>query len=184
VRVEIRAVVRTAGYSRIIRDGVTERRTLPFERGSVEHADLVRPLVEPSTSGARELGRLYWEELERATGGLVRARVDDAGVRLVLGRRLTLLRFGAPELEVEGHDVGCRYSILGGALVSRPGGSLAITQRGEPSARLEVAVEGYRPALAGRGARLHRGLFYRALQAPLHRSVSRRFLERAERRAR
>lgn len=163
---------------------MTERRTPPFERDSVEHADLARPLVEPSERGALELGRLYWQELERSTGGLVRARVDGAGVRLVLGRALTLLRFGEPELEIEGHDVRCRYSILGGALVSRPGGSLAITQRGEASARLEVAVEGYRPALAGRGARLHRGLLYRALQAPLHRSVSRRFLERAERSAR
>jgi hypothetical protein len=163
---------------------VTRRRTTPRERDSVEHVDLLRPLVDPSTHGALELARLYWEELERSTGGLVRARGDGAGVRLVLGRTLTLLRFGEPELTVEGHDVGCRYPILGGALASRPGGSLAITQRGEASPRLEVAVEGYRPALAGRGARLHRGLFYRALQAPLHRSVSRRFLERAERRAR
>jgi hypothetical protein len=163
---------------------MTERRTTPLERDSVEYADLARPLVEPSTHGALELGRLYWEELEHSTGGLVRARVDGDGVRLVLGGTLTLLRFAEPELEVEGHDVGCRYSILGGALVSRPGGSLTITQRGAASARLEVAVEGYRPALAGRGARLHRGLFYRALQAPLHRSVSRRFLERAGRRAR
>jgi hypothetical protein len=162
---------------------MTGRRTAPLERDSVEHADLTRPLVEHSTDGALELGRLYWEELERSTGGLVRARVDGTGVRLVLGRTLTLLRFGEPELEVEGDRVGCRYSILGGALVSRPGGSLTITQRGETSARLEVAVDGYRPALAGRGARFHRGLFYRALQAPLHRSVSRRFLERAERRA-
>jgi hypothetical protein len=163
---------------------MTGRRTPPPERDSVERADLARPLVEPSTTGALELGRLYWEELERSTGGLVRARMDGAGVRLVLGKTLTLLRFGEPELEVEDQDVACRYSILGGALVSRPGGSLAITQRGEAPARLEVAVEGYRPALAGRGARLHRGLLYTALQAPLHRSVSRRFLERAERRIR
>jgi hypothetical protein len=163
---------------------MTGQRTPPLERDSVEHADLARPLVERTTHGALALGRLYWEELERSTGGLVRASADGAGVRLVLGRRLTLLRFGEPELEVEGDQVGVRYSILGGALVSRPGGSLTITQRGAASARLEVAVEGYRPALAGRGARFHRGVFYRALQVPLHRSVSRRFLERAERRAR
>lgn len=162
---------------------MTGRRRSPPERDSFEQLDLSRPLVDASADGALELGRLYWDELERSTAGLVRARVDGAGVRLVLGRSLTLLRFGEPQLEVGAHDVGCRYPILGGLLASRPGGFLAVAQRGVAVPRLEVAVEGYRPALAGGGGLLQRGLLYRALQAPLHRTVSKRFLERAARRA-
>ena len=173
----------TLGHSRIIEIGMRRRGTVTPERTSVERVDLAHPLVDTSRRGALELGRLYWDELERSTGRLVRTRVESDEVRLVLGRSLTLLRFGAPELAVDDHEVGCRYPILGGALASHPGGSLAITQRGGPRPGLEVVVEGYRPALAGRGARLHRGLLYRALQAPLHRSVSRRFLERAVRSA-
>ena len=127
---------------------MTGRGRPPLERNSFEHLDLSRPLVDPSAEGALELGRLYWDELERSTAGLVRARRDGAGVRLVLGRLLTPLRFGEPQLEVGADEVGCRYPILGGLLASRPGGFLAVAQRGVAAPRLEVAVEGYRPALS------------------------------------
>ena len=94
----------------------------------------------------------------------------------MLGRLLTVLRFGEPVVSVGNGSVECRYPIVGGALTSQPGGWLAISQRERPGPELEVAVSGYHPRLAGRGATIHRGLLYTALQAPLHRSVSRRFL--------
>jgi hypothetical protein len=149
---------------------------------SIERIDLPRRLVPATPEGARALGQWYWEEVERSSRGFIRARSDDGGLRVVLGRALTLLRFGPPELDVEGEDVRCRYPIVGGTLVSRPGGSLTIAQREGAVPQLEVTVTEYRPALAERGSRLHRGMLYTALQAPLHRSVSRRFLARTARR--
>lgn len=151
-------------------------------RESVERVDLPRQLVAATPEGAADLAGWYWEELERSTRGLVRVRPDGPGIRLVLGRGVTLLRFGEPEAVVSGDGVESRYPILGGALASRPGGTLTIAQRAEPGPQLEVAVAGYHPRLAGRGLAFHRGLLYSALQAPLHRLVSRRFLTRTARR--
>ena len=145
---------------------------------TVEHVELSRPLVPVTRAGAAELGRWYWEEVERSTRALVRARAEAAGLRLVLGGSLTLLRFGEPQLSVEDGDVVCRYPILGGFLASRPEGALTVAQRDGSAPQLEVAVTGYHPRLAGRGSRFHRGLLYTALQAPLHRAISRRFLTR------
>jgi hypothetical protein len=139
--------------------------------------------VPATPDGARALGDWYWDELVRTSRGLLRVRPDDGGVRLVLGRGPTLFRFGAPEHVVDGPNVVCRFAILGGALASGPGGALSIAQRGGDTARLEVTVTDYLPRLAGRGARFHRGLLYTGLQAPLHRSVSRRFLHRTAGRA-
>ena len=100
-------------------------------------------------------------------------------MRLAVGRSLTLLRFDAPEVMVDRGVVECRYPIVGGYLASRPGGSLAIVQRVGRVVRLEIRVSGYHPRLAGTGTSLHRGLLFRALQAPLHRTLSRRSLTRA-----
>ncbi|MGH3022966.1 MAG: hypothetical protein ACRDNI_04850 [Gaiellaceae bacterium] len=155
-----------------------ERDHIGGGRESVERVELRRQLVAATREGARELARWYWEELERSTRGLVRAQAEGEGTRLVLGRSLTLLRFGVPEIGVAERSVEARYPILGGALASRPGGSLTIAQRADPVPQLEVTVTSYHPSLAGRGSRFHRGLLYTALQAPLHRSVSRRFLTR------
>jgi hypothetical protein len=148
---------------------------------TVERVELERPFVEPTRDGARELGRWYWTELERSTRGLVRGRVTDGGVELVLGRSLALLRFGRPELLADPDGVVCRFPIVGGLLASRPGGSLAIAQRAGQVSQLEIAVSDYQPSLAHRGARLHHGLLYRVLQAPLHRALTRRSLARAAR---
>lgn len=149
---------------------------------SVERIELPRRLVPATRDGALALGEWYWEELERSSRGLIRARSDDEGLRVVLGRAVTLLRFGPPDVAVKGEEVECRYPIVGGTLVSRPGGSLTIAQRDGTAPQLEVTVTEYRPSLAERGSRLHRGILYTALQAPLHRSVSRRFLARTARR--
>ena len=131
---------------------------------TVEHVELSRPLVPVTRAGAAELGRWYWEEVERSTRALVRARAEAAGVRLVLGGSLTLLRFGEPQLCVEGGDVVCRYPILGGFLASRPGGALTVAQRDGSAPQLEVAVTGYHPRLAGRGVEV-------SSRAPLHRAA-------------
>ena len=154
----------------------------PAGLDSVERMELPRRLVPATREGARALGEWYWEELERSSRGLIRARAENGGLRVVLGRAVTLLRFGPPDLAVEGEDVECRYPIVGGTLVSHPGGSLTIAQRDGAVTQLEVTVSEYRPSLAERGSRLHRGVLYTALQAPLHRSVSRRFLTRTARR--
>lgn len=161
---------------------MTPRVQPPAGLDSVERIDLPRRLVPSTPEGARALGAWYWEELERSSRGLIRARVESDGLRVVLGRALTLLRFGPPALAVDGEHVECRYPIVGGTLVSHPGGSLTIAQRDGPVPHLEVTVSEYRPSLAERGSRLHRGVLYTALQAPLHRSVSRRFLTRTARR--
>ena len=150
-------------------------------RETVERVELERPFVEQTPDGARELGRWYWTELERSTRGLVRGCVTDAGVELVLARSLALLRFGRPELLADADGVVCRFPIVGGLLASRPGGSLAIAQRDGQVSQLEIAVSDYEPSLAHRGARFHRGLLYRTLQAPLHRALTRRSLARAAR---
>ena len=150
---------------------------------SVERVELGRLLVAATPDGGRELGSWYWHELERSLRGIVRARADGVGMRIVLiGGFATLLRFGEAEVTVADGTVECRYPVLGGSLAARPGGSLAIVQRADPTPRLEVVVSGYHPRLAGRGWALHRGLLYIALQAPLHRLVTRRFLTRSARR--
>ena len=85
----------------------------PSGLDSVERMDLPRRLV-PAAEGARALGEWYWEELERSSRGLIRARAENGGLRVVLGRAVTLLRFGPPDLAVEGENVECRYPIVGG----------------------------------------------------------------------
>jgi len=65
---------------------------------SVQRASPPSPAVEHSWAGARRLGDLYWEELNRSTFGLVRARVsDDAVVLRPVGIGPALLRFGRGE---------------------------------------------------------------------------------------
>lgn len=150
---------------------------------SEQHIQLLRPVVEVSDSGGRELGERYWREIRRCTLGLVRARRRGARIELVVVGAVPLLRFGAPETVVEPDLVTCRFPIEGGILASRPGGSLAITQRSRPAPELSLAVSGYEPRLEGpAGDRIGRAL-YRGLQERAHVAVSRRFLESTARSA-
>jgi hypothetical protein len=139
---------------------------------------LPRALVTPDEDGARELGARYLRQVARFSRGLVRPRRRDEGVALVLAGRVTLLRFGPPEVAHAEGSVECRYPICSGLLVARPGGSLVVAQRA--GGRLELHVAGYFPRLGG-GARrrsLRRAL-YAGLQARAHRAVGRRFFEGA-----
>ena len=137
-------------------------------------------MVAFDVAGGRRLGRRYLEEVQNATYGLVRPKSSPAGVALVIARVIPLLRFGSPEVRVRDDRVECSFAILGGLLAARPGGSLVIAQRSTAELELELAVAGYFPRLGGGSRRRSlRKALYATLQAPAHRAISRRFLERA-----
>jgi hypothetical protein len=138
-----------------------------------------RAVVDGSEAGARWLGVRYWQAVQATTRGTVRARWQDEGGRLTLLGGVTLLRFGPPELSVEGGVVSCRYAIQGGLLAIRPGGSVLLEQRSrEEGVELVVSVEEYLPRLAARvGAPRWTGLLYARAQSPFHVEVSRHYFE-------
>lgn len=150
------------------------------ESGAMEsrqtvHAD--RPVVDASEAGARWLGLRYWQAVQDATGGAVRAGWREEGGRLHLLGGATLLRFGPPERSAADGVVSCRYAIKGGLLALRAGGRVTLEQRpaGE-GVELTVSVEEYLPRLAARvGAPRWTGLLYARAQSPFHVAVSRRF---------
>lgn len=152
------------------------------ESGAMEsrqtvHAD--RPVVDASETGARWLGVRYWQAVQDATGGVVRAGWREEGGRLHLLGGATLLRFGPPELSAGDGVVSCRYEIRGGLLAVRAGGKVTLEQRaaGE-GVELNVSVEEYLPRLAARvGAPRWTGLLYARAQSPFHVAVSRRYFE-------
>lgn len=63
---------------------------------------LAWPVVPVTRDGAAHLGSAYWQEVERSTRGAIRARRTPQRVELRLfGRAPALLRFGAPQLQVD-----------------------------------------------------------------------------------
>jgi hypothetical protein len=155
---------------------------------SVQAADLslpdaaLRELWSPLY--LERLARTYWRFLARVTLGLIRVRYSRAERSVVLlGLRLKLLTFAAPEYELgPGHGV-VRWRIAGGLLVARrgrgSGGHLQIDVCRLPDespgcARLHVEVEvaNFHPAIAsGFGLRI-----YNATQARIHVLVTHGFL--------
>ncbi|MGA8364879.1 MAG: hypothetical protein WB709_10210 [Solirubrobacteraceae bacterium] len=130
------------------------------------------------------LARTYWRFLTRATLGLVRVRYSQTERSIVLlGLRLRLLTFAAPEYELEPDHGIVRWRIARGVLVARHGhdgaGHLQIDVRRIPDedqegARLHVEVEvaNFHPAIAsGFGRRV-----YNATQARIHVLVTHGFL--------
>jgi hypothetical protein len=113
------------------------------------------------------------------TRGGVRASWSGRGGRLRLLGGATLLRFGGPELAHTDGIVSCRYSIEGGLLALRAGGSVTLAQRLDDSRyELSVTVEEYLPRLAARvGAPWWTGALYAKGQSPFHTAVSRRYFE-------
>jgi hypothetical protein len=141
-----------------------------------------RPVVAASAEGGLALGRVYWEEVEAFTRGLVRARTGDGGVELVLIGRAVLLRFGPADVRVDGDSVVCRYPILGGLLARAPGGSISFSQQGGGLPELRSAIKGFLPRLAARPGRPDwTGALYAHVQARVHRAVGRRYFARLER---
>ena len=104
------------------------------------------PVVEASEAGARTLGVIYWQAVDRLTRGGVRASWTAGGGKLKLLGGATLLTFGPPELSFDGGLVCCRHAIQGGLLALRAGGSVTLAQRPEGDGQeLSVTVEEYLP---------------------------------------
>lgn len=149
---------------------------------SVQRVELPAPVVQHSTAGARRLGDLYWDELERSLYGLVRARERSGGVELrVLGVGPALLRFGRPEHLVTPDTVTCRYPILGGLLTRMPTGTVSFTQTRGADVALSSAIDGFFPRLAPRRLRRRwKGVLYAQIQARLHVALNRRYFARLQ----
>lgn len=155
---------------------------------SVQAADLSLPAAALrelwSPLYLERLARTYWRFLTRATLGLIRVRYSRSERSIVLlGLRLRLLTFAAPEYELEPDHGIVRWRIERGLLVARHGhggaGYLQIDVRrlagGDGAhARLHVEVEvaNFHPAIAsGFGRRV-----YNATQARIHVLVTHGFL--------
>lgn len=125
----------------------------------------VRSAVAPRTdAGARLLGQRYWLAVRRASRGLVRSRVTEAGVELRVLGGPCLLRLASPQTSTDSRGVRCRYAIEGGLLARRAGGALTLCAG---DTELRAAVEGFVPRL--------RVQAFQRLQHRLHVAVSRRY---------
>ena len=151
-----RAVIISPPRSTVIaRDGAVR---------SVQAAELIldRAQLEQlwGPANLENLARTYWRFLTRVTLGLIRVvyGTDERSV-VLLGRPLTLLRFGAPEYLLDGDHGKVVWRIRDGLLVARSGrgcGFLAIdAQRlddgadgGRARVRIELEVANFYPAIA------------------------------------
>ena len=130
------------------------------------------------------LARTYWRFLTRCTLGLVRVKYDeDERAVVFISRPFVLLRFHAPEYEMNDERATVRWRIRSGVLVSRAGhdgdGYLQIDVRrcgpvDEHKQRIHVQVEvaNFYPALASGVARW----FYAATQSRIHVIITHGFL--------
>jgi hypothetical protein len=150
-----RAVILPASESTVIAgDGAVR---------SVQSAELTLDLAELqrlwNPANLENLGRTYWRFLSRVTLGLIRVKYDDETRSvMLLGRPLTLLRFGAPEYVLDGAHGAVRWRIRDGLLVARSGrgsGYLELDLRcegldpqGRARVRIEVEVANFYPSIA------------------------------------
>jgi hypothetical protein len=155
---------------------------------SVQGADLTLPVPALDAIWTpmhlERLARTYWRFLSRCTLGLIRVLYEDKERIVVLvARPLVLLRFHAPEYEMDARRGIVRWRIADGVLVSQAGrdgdGYLKIeVRRCDPvdanTGRLHVEVEvaNFYPALASGVARW----FYKATQSRIHVIVTHGFL--------
>jgi hypothetical protein len=154
---------------------------------SIQAADLVMPLEALDAIWTpmhlERLARAYWRFLSRCTLGLIRV-VYTEGERFVvfLGRPLVLLRFQAPEYEMDARRGIVRWRIERGLLVARRGrgrGYLQIdVQRrdsevaGTGLIHVEVEVASFYPAIAATVGRW----VYTQTQSRVHVIVTHGFL--------
>ncbi len=112
-----------------------------------------------TAANLENLARTYWRFLSRVTLGLIRVVYDaDSRSVVLLGRPLTLLRFGAPEYTMEDDHGAVTWRIRDGLLVARAGrgcGFLRLDVRRQPPdgsdrrrVRIEVAVANFFPSIA------------------------------------
>ncbi len=168
-----------------------EQHTTMDARGavrSVQAADVTLPagaLREIWTPMHLErLARTYWRFLSRCTLGVIHVSYDESSRAVVLlTRPFVLLRFHAPDYEMDADRGVVRWRIARGVLVSRSGhdgdGYLQIEVRrcaavDPETARVHVEVEvaNFYPALASAVARW----FYSATQSRIHVIVTHGFL--------
>jgi hypothetical protein len=155
---------------------------------SIQAADITMPedqLVEIWTPEYLErLARTYWRFLTRCTLGLIRvAYTDRERYVVLLTRPFVLLRFQAPEYELEENRGIVRWRIEKGILVSRRGrggdGYLEIDVSRRDSdppgcavAHVEVEVANFYPAIASGIATW----VYKVTQSKIHVIVTHGFL--------
>jgi hypothetical protein len=147
---------------------------------SEQRVALRAPVVEFSVTGAEQLGRAYWREVERITGRLVQARERNGSIELRLLRHgPSLLRFGQPAFRATTTYVCCTYPIEGGLLARRPVGEIIFAQVGGPTPVVRSAIRGFFPSLAARtGEPGWTGALYNRVQSRIHLAVSRRYFAR------
>jgi hypothetical protein len=164
----------------VARDGTV--RSVQSAELTVASHDLER-LWNPKN--LENLARTYWRFLSRVTLGLTRVVYAEDERRVVfLVRPLTLLRFGAPEYELESDHGRVLWRIRDGLLVARAGrgcGFLALDVRKmcpeNPEAqqqklRIELEVSNFYPAIAS-GFSMP---VYEATQSSIHVLVTHAFL--------
>jgi hypothetical protein len=168
-----------------------ENSTTMDERGavrSVQAADIRLPAEALerlwTPMHLERLARTYWRYLTRWTLGLIRVKYEsDERAVVFLTRPFVLLRFRAPEYEMDSSCGRVRWRIASGLLVSRGAkdgdGYLQIEVcRCEPvdertaRVRIEVEVANFYPALASGVARW----FYAVTQSRIHVLVTHGFL--------
>lgn len=155
---------------------------------SVQAADLILPAerVEQIWTPAQleRLARTYWRFLSRCTLGLVRVAYTPAERFVVfVTRPFVLLRFAAPEYEMDARRGRVRWRIARGLLVAGAGrggdGYLEIDVRrsepneaGEVTVHVSVAVVNFYPMIASRFSRF----VYANTQSRIHVVVTHGFL--------
>jgi len=152
---------------------------------SIQAADVDLPVMELDAIWTpmhlERLARTYWKYLSKVTLGLIRVEYTRTERRVVfLTRPFVLLRFRAPEYEVDADRGIVRWGIEDGILVARRDqGQLEIDVRRMPTPRagygrvhVEVEVANFYPAIARWIARW----FYKETQSRIHVLVTHGFL--------
>jgi len=160
---------------------------------SVQAADVTMPAAALEAiwtpTHLERLARTYWRYLSRVSLGLLRVRYT-LGERAVvfLCPPFVLLRFRAPEYEMDADRGIVRWRIKSGVLVSRRGrdrdGYLEIdvqrraaTAPGQLTAHVRVTVANFYPSIASRLSTA----VYKATQSRIHVLVTHGFLRSLER---
>lgn len=173
----------------VIRD--PEEHTVMDERGavrSIQAADVTLNVDELESMWSprylERLARTYWKYLSRVSLGLIRVTYTDTERNVVfLARPLVLLRFYAPEYELDADRGIVRWRIRDGILVSPRGrggdGYLEIDVRRCPSeepgvakVHMEVEIANFYPAIASWLTRF----VYSQTQSRIHVLVTHGFL--------
>ncbi|MDQ3319327.1 MAG: hypothetical protein M3515_03625 [Actinomycetota bacterium] len=160
---------------------------------TTQSADITLPLDELERVWSPEylerLARTYWLWIGRISLGLLRVLYSEDGREVVLLRRpFVLLRFFAPEYDIDRRGGTVTWRINRGLLVAPEGrgeGYLRMTverrsehpERGTVTARITSQVANFYPMLRGWGWFSRIGRFvYRYTQLQIHIIVTNRFL--------